>query len=640
MELELKKFEQLKATGELPSPKGVALSILRLTQKDDFSNSELERAIKSDPAFVGRLLKTANMAGRNGGRPVVAIGDALTVLGISVVRSLALGFSLVSNYRSGVCKNFDYADYWARALLTGLALQAAVRRGNWANPEEAFCCGLLAGIGRLGLVTLYPREYSKLLGELQTPGDAAELRRKEQEAFALHHDDLTAALLTDWGFPRFLVETLYFRHLPEQHSFAAGSRGEKLLAAAHLAERVVDVCLAPVEARAPLLGDLLQRAVALHLEPEALEALIDGVARDWLEWSAMLQLDKAPTVPSFAEMAKSAAPVAVRVDAGAVPPPLKCLRRVLVADDEVGERQTVCEMLCRLGYEVFEAVDGQQALEMALKVQPQVLIADCALSELNGVQLTQALRGTKLGRGMVILILAAMDCEDRLVEAFEAGADDYLARPVRERVLAARLQAGERVLELQQEVARDHEEMQQFAAELAVSNRRLHEAAVTDVLTGFRNRRYAMDRLEKEWSASLRSQRPLSCMMIDIDSFKQINDCYGHDIGDRVLLELSQVLKNNLRANDEICRIGGDEFLVISPDTDAVSARLVAERMRSAAEKLMVDTPRGLLRCGISIGVASRSANTLSTAMLIKAADEGMYAAKSSGRNRVGERLD
>lgn len=166
MEIELKKFEQLKATGELPSPKGAALTIVRLAQRDDVSSRQFEQAIKSDPAFVGRLMKAANITSRDSGRPVASVPDAVNVLGITVVRNLALGFSLISGHRTGACKNFDYAAFWSRAVVNALALQAIFKRTNWSNPEEAFCCGLLAEIGKLALATVHPKEYSRLLGEL------------------------------------------------------------------------------------------------------------------------------------------------------------------------------------------------------------------------------------------------------------------------------------------------------------------------------------------------------------------------------------------------------------------------------------------------------------------------------------------
>jgi hemerythrin len=129
-------------------------------------------------------------------------------------------------------------------------------------------------------------------------------------------------------------------------------------------------------------------------------------------------------------------------------------------------------------------------------------------------------------------------------------------------------------------------------------------------------------------------------MMIDLDNFKRINDTYGHDIGDKVLISIAGVLKKTLRSHDVICRVGGDEFLVICPDSDVQSVRQCAERLLLAADALVIETPRGLLRCGISIGVATRSADMVNTGMLIKAADEGMYRAKIGGRGMVVERFD
>jgi len=638
MDIDLNKFEQLKATGELPSPKGAALTIVRLAQRDDVSTSQLVHAIKSDPAFVGRLLKTANIIGRESGRPIASVADAVNVLGVSVVRNLALGFSLVSGYRAGTCANFDYGAFWTRAIVNALAFQAIVLRCHWANPEEAFCCGLLAEIGKLALATVHPKEYSRLLGELAVAGTAradneALLRAREVEAFALHHDDLTAAMLTDWGFPRALLEPLYFRRSPEHAGFAADSRGELLMRAARLADVVSDVCLAAPEARQERVVTLVECTAQLRLEPELLERVVDGVMRDWREWAVLLQLDSPEPKPSLTELLQPAPGVA-----GDAQPATAW--RVLVVDDDVPRRKALQNVLLSLDYLVFEAEDGQQALDLALSIEPHLLIANRQMPGLDGVHLTRALRDTRIGRAIYILLLTSVGAEDGQVEAFEAGADDCLITPVNEKLLAARLRAGARVIALHEEAQHEHEEMKHFAAELAVSNRRLHEASVTDALTGFHNRRYAMGRLEKGWAASSRSGRPISCMMIDLDNFKQINDRYGHDIGDKVLVGISGVLKKTLRSQDVICRIGGDEFLVICPDTDAPAVRGCAERLLAAAESVKIDSPLGLVRCGLSIGVATRSANMVNTAMLIKAADEGMYQAKLGGRAQVGERQD
>jgi len=640
MDIELKKFEQLKATGELPSPKGAALTIVRLAQMDDVSRSQLEKAIKSDPAFVGRLLKTANITGRESGRPIASVPDAVNVLGLSVVRNLALGFSLVSSYSAGGCAAFDYPAFWTRAIVNALALQSLVRHTRWANPEEAFCCGLLADIGKLALATVHPRDYAQLLGRLEGVDVAAgkynaALRTAEMEAFALHHDDLTAAMLTDWGFPQVLLEPIYFRHDPESSEFTPDSRGERLLGAVRLADAVANVCMADAERRLALMETLTERAEALKLESEALEGIVDGVVRDWREWAGLLQLDAPEPVPTFSSMLE-----AQQCDSDARSASTAPALRVVLAGGDAAQCKVLREMLFDLGYEVFESDDGQRALELALTVQPQVLIVDWQTPVLDGIALTRALREMRPGRGVYVVILMAREDEDRLLEAFEAGADDCLIQPVSGKVLAARLRAASRIFQLQEEVLQDHEQMRHFAAELAVSNRRLHEASVTDPLTGFHNRRYAMERIEKDWASSSRNGRQISCMMIDLDNFKQINDTYGHDVGDKVLVEVAAVLKNALRSHDVICRVGGDEFLVICPDSDAEAVRICAERLLAAVEALTIESPRGQVRCSLSIGVATRSAGMVNTGMLIKAADEGMYQAKIGGRARVVERLD
>jgi two-component system cell cycle response regulator len=640
MEIDLKKFEQMKATGELPSPKGAALTIVRLAQMENVSGSQLEQVIKSDPAFVGRLLKTANITGRESGRPIASVHDAINVLGLAVVRNLALGFSLVSSYRGGACANFDYPVFWTRAIVNALALQSIIRRTCWASPDEAFCCGLLADIGKLALATVHSDAYSRLLGEFRVADISsadrdALLRAREVEAFALHHDDLTAAMLSEWGFPRVLIEPLYFCNFPELSDFSPESRSARLLGAVRLASSIAEVCMAAPELRQAGMPMLIERAKFIQLEPEVLENIVDGVVLEWGEWSKILQLDSPEPVPAFATLLHPEPSDSGEMDVSLAP-----VLRVLLAGEESPQRKELEDLLLGLGYQVFTADDGHLALELALVVQPHILIAERQMSGLGGLQLTQSLRDTRFGRGIFVLILSEQEDEALQIEAFAAGADEFLSKPLNSRVLAARLRSARRVFQLQEEVQDDHEQMKHFAAELAVSNRRLHEASVTDALTGFHNRRYAMERIEKDWAASSRNGRQISCMMIDLDNFKRINDTYGHDFGDKVLVAIAGVLKKTLRSQDVICRVGGDEFLVICPDSDAQAVRLCAERLLLAADSVAIDSSHGVVRCGISIGVATRSADMVNTGMLIKAADEGMYQAKVGGRGMVVERFD
>jgi len=193
---------------------------------------------------------------------------------------------------------------------------------------------------------------------------------------------------------------------------------------------------------------------------------------------------------------------------------------------------------------------------------------------------------------------------------------------------------------LQQELEREREELRHFAAELAISNRSLQEAALTDALTGLPNRRYALERIQQEWAASYRSARSLACMVIDLDDFKQINDIYGHDVGDMALRLVSEALRQVLRSQDVICRTGGDEFLVICPETSEEEVLACGERLRKEIDRLTVDNEDETLRLSISIGVAVRNDTMTSASDLIKKADRAVFQAKRRGRNQVVSEAD
>lgn len=170
---------------------------------------------------------------------------------------------------------------------------------------------------------------------------------------------------------------------------------------------------------------------------------------------------------------------------------------------------------------------------------------------------------------------------------------------------------------------------------LSEANHMLEEMALTDVLTGLPNRRHAMARLTQAWSESLRDNMPLACMMIDADGFKQINDNYGHDAGDEVLRQLSGTLRYSVRTDDIVCRLGGDEFLVICSCTSLEGALHAAELMRLAVAELCVSAGSGVWSGSVSVGVAVRTPDMFAPEDLLKAADEGVYIAKRNGRNRV-----
>jgi two-component system cell cycle response regulator len=620
----MKKLEHIPLNGELPSPKGVALAILELCRRDDTTIAEVARIAQTDPALTGRLIRQANAAAQGAGRPVASVTDAILRLGLGTVCNLAMGFSLVDQYQNGPCEGFDYQAFWSHSLLMALAAQAFCAMANVGASEELFACGLLSQVGRLSLATVYPAAYGRLL---QNPDAARSLAALEHEHLQTDHNELTAALLIEWGIPSALVEPIYHHEDPESAAFSIGSRPHQLVNLLYLARRVADLGLAAEAEHASRTAELLLLGGRIGLNAEELGATVDELVRRWRTWGELLRVPAA-ALPSFAQMST---PHALRPEersgAGAL--------RVLLVDDDPTTR-AIMEAVLRdaLGHSVVCARTGSEALALAVEAQPQIVITDWLMPGLSGLELTRALRATEWGQTIYLIMLTSLDTEEEVSEAFEAGVDDFLTKPVNVRTLRARLRAAWHYVQLLEAWERDRAQLKQFAAELAISNRRLEHAAMTDLLTGLPNRRAGMAALGKAWAAADRFQQPLSVLMLDIDHFKRVNDTHGHAVGDKVLTQVAQEIHRAARKNDSVCRMGGEEFLMICQNADIKAALLAAERLRRTIEAMKIETGGAAIRSSVSIGVASLEPGMADSDALVNAADRALYRAKESGRNR------
>jgi len=626
------RFAELKTTGKLPSPSGVAMAVIELCRRDSSSVEDIGRAVRADPALSGRLIKFANSALHGNRRPVVSVPDAVRMVGISTVRQLVLGFSLLGQYRDGVCKVFDYQAFWSRSLAMAIAADALAQGMRCASPEETFTCGLLANIGRLALATLYPGEVDELLS-LRPQPEGERLAALERERFATDHNELSAALLEDWHLPRVFIEAVFRHECADDAGLPEGSRERLLCELLGLAARLADFCMADDAGRRQSVPALILAAAKLGLEEPALNALTAQLVSEWKEWGKILEVPTRAVPPLQQVIEEAAEPQGPAVDAAA-PAPHEALT-ILAVDDDRPTLLVLEHLLRGLGYKVFTALDGKSALARALATRPQIIISDWIMPGMDGITLCKALRQSEEGRQMYFIVLSALEQDDQLVQAFESGVDDYVTKPFTPRVLAARLRAGLRVVRLQEEAQRDNENMRRFAAELAVANRRLQQAALTDSLTGLPNRRYGMERLEQEWAATSRSQRPLACLMVDVDGFKDVNDTWGHDLGDALLRHLGAAMRREVRAEDMVCRMGGEEFLMVLADTNLHTAMALAERVRHAVAESVFTSGTASCRVTVSIGVALREPGMQRVDELLKAADNALYAAKTGGRNRV-----
>lgn len=625
-------IDKLKISGQLPTPKGVALEVINLTQQDDTSNHDIVRLISADPALSQRVVMAANALLGHVSRPVVTIHDAVTVLGLRALRQLVLGITLIADYRHGACSNFDYLHFWQHSLLTALTARHLAQQARLMAPEEVFVLGLLGQIGQLALATAHPQAFSELLQQHKAEDS---LREGERAQFGFDHAEVAAALLADMHFPLLFQTLVRDYRTPQASKAEAGTREWKLLRALNLAGLLADLWLAGDKASPHQIGSVQRAAAELAIEENELLELATSCAQEAQEWSRLLGMGNLHLLELAPLLAAQETPPLSGDPVPYAPGVHDYKMRVLVVEDDRAIRTLLEQWLSAAGHRVSVAEDGIAALKMAELHRPQVVLTDWHMPRMNGIALSRELRRLPQHRDVYLIAVTVETSPDKLIEAFEAGVDDYLLKPLVPKLFFARLRAAQRVVQLQEELAFEREQLVRFSNELSSANERLQRQALTDALTDLPNRRFAMERLEQEWALTRRGDRALSCMMLDIDHFKAINDTHGHQLGDDALQQVAEALRKTARAQDVVCRYGGEEFLVICPDSTAEAAYQAAERIRLAVELLRVPTANGHVPLTISIGVAQKDEGMTGVDELINRADNNLYAAKAQGRNRT-----
>jgi diguanylate cyclase (GGDEF)-like protein len=299
---------------------------------------------------------------------------------------------------------------------------------------------------------------------------------------------------------------------------------------------------------------------------------------------------------------------------------------ILLAEDDPVTRLLMTRFLKKAGYEVDAAANGSEALDKMSKRYYSMLVTDWEMPEMDGIALCKAVRNMRLDGYVYALLLTARDSKEHIIAGLEAGADDYLIKPVHEAELIARLNAGRRILNLEHS--------------LRVANERNRILSITDPLTDAYNRRYLMEQLPRELERCRRYAYPLSVLMSDVDHFKEINDALGHLAGDEVLQQFAVRAQRSIRTNsDWVSRYGGEEFLIVLPETAHEAAMHVAEKIRALISATPFCTRAGDAVVTASFGVASTGPCgpdiALTVDALIRTADECLYRAKQGGRDRT-----
>jgi two-component system, cell cycle response regulator len=301
--------------------------------------------------------------------------------------------------------------------------------------------------------------------------------------------------------------------------------------------------------------------------------------------------------------------------------------KVLIVDDD----PLICERLRMLvmaaGFEVRTVSSGAAALASLQKDFSPIVISDRMMPDMDGLTLCRTIRNEPLAGYVYILLLTVQDAEQDILAGLEAGADDYLSKRASSAQLIARLRTAQRILTLEHSLRTVVDEKSRLAT--------------TDTLTGASNRRYFTRHFSRELKRAQRYGGALSLLMLDIDHFKQVNDRFGHAVGDEVLQEFSKRIGASLpRESDWFARLGGEEFVVVLPQTALAGAQIVAEKLRSTIAATPARTMAGAVGMTVSIGVSTleslAAANvTPSLDSMLDLADRCLYESKATGRNRV-----
>lgn len=300
--------------------------------------------------------------------------------------------------------------------------------------------------------------------------------------------------------------------------------------------------------------------------------------------------------------------------------------KVLIAEDDLISCKALEKSIKEWGYKVVVARDGEEAWQIVKKDKIHLAILDWMMPGMNGLELSRKIRQKyqdKKSKYVYIILLTGMDKQDDIIQGLSTGADDYMTKPFSFKELKVRLQNGERIIKLEEERIK---------------------LASYDSLTKIWNHSTILDFFDEELERGRRENQPTGIIMVDIDYFKQINDSYGHLVGDSVLLEVASRLEKTLRTydkigryrGDKIGRYGGDEMLVVIPNCNKINVKQIGERLCLSVSQDEVYTEAGDLKVTISLGCASSETYpNASGKYLVQVSDKALYLAKKEGRNRT-----
>jgi diguanylate cyclase (GGDEF)-like protein len=295
-------------------------------------------------------------------------------------------------------------------------------------------------------------------------------------------------------------------------------------------------------------------------------------------------------------------------------------QRVMIVDDSK-ENIKILSTLLREEAEILFAMDGETALRKIKEYPPDIILLDVQMPGMDGHDVCRALKNDPDTENIPVIFITGLGNEDDEEFGLSLGAIDYIAKPFSPSIVQVRV--------------KNHLAFQRLNRDLKLANKELTRLATTDFLTGVYNRRRFLELANAEIQRLKRMGHSFGVIMADIDKFKSVNDTYGHDVGDKVLIAMAQTCVNTLRDVDVVGRLGGEEFAMVLPETDLEGTELVAERLREILSEIKVPVGDVTITFTVSAGITVVSDMKDSIDNALKRADEALYEAKEGGRNQV-----
>ncbi len=295
-------YEKLKATNSLPTPTGVAMEILRVTNDDNCTLDEVASVVELDPAVAAKLLKFVNSPLAALSRQIVSISKAVGLLGLHAVKSIALGFSIM-NQRPEQCTGFDHEEFWSECVGRAVTARHAARELRNFAPDEAFTCALLCQTGRLAFAAVSPTQYATVMHEWTDKGDPAKLSELEKSLFQISHSELAAEMMTDWHLPEIFCDAVRYQDDPSNGELKELPRSQQLARILNWSGTVARALVDPA-VPSSVISKMVDESGSLGFSPEDCSRVFNLVRQDWAAMGSVFEVGTRE-VPPFEELVES-----------------------------------------------------------------------------------------------------------------------------------------------------------------------------------------------------------------------------------------------------------------------------------------------------------------------------------------------